>query len=145
MKAQNYRNHLRFYIPHHVVFYGLSILGMICCIWQACRDTPLRLIWAFMAFLVFMITFLAFMLRQHYALMNQDRTVRLEMRFRYYALTGQRLELLEDRLSFKQIAALRFASDTELAPLVARTLAENLEPAAIKQAIRDWQADHMRV
>jgi hypothetical protein len=67
------------------------------------------------------------------------------MRFRYYALTQQRLELLEDKLSFGQIAALRFASDEELPALVKRTVSENLSPGDIKKSIKNWLPDHMRV
>jgi len=145
MKEQNYRNHLRYYIPHHVVFYSLCIAGMACCIYKAWQDPALRWVWAFMGFVVFLIAFLSFMLRQHYALMNQDRIVRLEMRFRYYALTGKRLEDLEGRLSFGQIAALRFAADEELPQLVERALNENLSPDAIKRAVQHWLPDHMRV
>ena len=85
------------------------------------------------------------MLRQHYALNNQNRIVRLEMRFRYYVLTNERLEKLEDRLSFGQISALRFASDEELPALVNRTLDENLSPDAIKRSVKRWNPDHMRV
>jgi len=103
------------------------------------------LIWMFIAFSFFMIGWLSFMLRQHYALNNQNRIVRLEMRFRYYVLTNERLEKLEDRLSFGQISALRFASDEELSALVNRTLVENLSPDAIKKAVNHWNADHMRV
>ena len=85
------------------------------------------------------------MLRQHYALGNQNRIVRLEMRLRYYQLTGKRLEPLEEKLSFGQIAALRFASDAELLPLMERAEKENLSPKQIKQAIQNWQGDYMRV
>ena len=85
------------------------------------------------------------MLRQHYALNNQNRIVRLEMRFRYYTLTHERLEPLEINLSFGQLAALRFASDEELPTLVQRALKENLSPKDIKKSIRVWLPDHMRV
>ena len=85
------------------------------------------------------------MLRQHYALGNQNRIVRLEMRLRYYQLTGKRFEPLEQQLLFGQIAALRFASDEELLPLIDRTLKENLSAKQIKQSVVNWQADDMRV
>ena len=85
------------------------------------------------------------MLRQHYALGNQNRIVRLELRFRYYIITGKRLEPLECRLNFSQLAALRFASDEELPALVERAVKENLGGRQIKKSIRNWLPDHMRV
>ena len=85
------------------------------------------------------------MMRQHYALTCQNRIVRLEMRLRYYQLTQKRLEAIEDQLSFGQLAALRFASDEELVPLLEKTLREKLSPDAIKKAIHHWQPDQMRV
>ena len=85
------------------------------------------------------------MLRQHYALGNQNRIVRLEMRLRYYLLTQKRFEPLEEQLSFNQIAALRFASDEELPDLIRRTINESLSPKEIKKAIKNWTPDYMRV
>jgi len=85
------------------------------------------------------------MLRQHYALTVQNRVVRLEMRLRYYQLTHTRLEDIESKLSFGQIAALRFASDAELPALVDRALQEQLTPDAIKRSIKNWMPDDMRV
>ena len=85
------------------------------------------------------------MLRQHYALTTQDRIVRLEVRFRYFTLTGQRFEPLEKNLSLGQILALRFASDGEFPELVKRAIAENLSPDDIKRAVKEWQGDYMRV
>jgi len=85
------------------------------------------------------------MLRQHYALGNQNRIVRLEMRLRYYQLTQKRFEPLEQQLSFNQIAALRFASDEELIELIRRAINESLSPKDIKKAIQNWTPDYMRV
>ena len=92
-----------------------------------------------------MIFFLAFMLRQHYALGNQNRIIRLEMRLRYFLLTSNRFETFEPQLSFGQIAALRFASDAELPALLQQTIAEQLKPGSIKSRIQNWVPDHMRL
>lgn len=145
MKKQDYSNHTRYYTPHHFIFYpvvGLLFTASILCIFIY----PGRSVeWAAIAFLFFIAGWLAFMLRQHYALTNQNRIVRLEMRLRYFELTQKRFTTIESRLSFKQIAALRFASDEELLSLIERAIAENLSPDKIKRSIKNWQPDLMRV
>ncbi len=142
---QNYKNHLRFYIPHHFVFYPLLLVLIAFAVWQSFADAHNHFLWMFMAVIVLLIGWLAYMLRQHYALTLQNRVVVLEMRFRYYVLTHERLEHLEDRLSFAQIASLRFASDEELPALVQRTLNENLSGDDIKRSIKQWLPDYKRV
>ena len=142
---QNYKNHLRFYPAHHFVFYPIVTALFAFAMWQGFTDEVSSKLWFFAAVLVFIIGWLSFMLRQHYGMTLQNRVVILEMRLRYYVLTNQRLEVLEEKLNFGQIAALRFASDAELPPLVQRTLAENLSPFEIKQAIETWLPDHRRI
>jgi hypothetical protein len=144
MKKQQYSNHLRWYAPHHFVFYPVVIFFFAWSIRAACTHPDKRLEFTFIAVIFFLIAALSFMLRQHYALGNQNRIVRLEMRLRYYQLTNTHFETIEHQLTFGQIAALRFASDAELTALVQRTLSEHLSPSAIKQSIKDWQADEMR-
>ncbi|GAB3918219.1 DUF6526 family protein [Larkinella terrae] len=145
MKTQNYENHVRFYPPHHFVFYPISLILLGMSIYYTLKSEEETLLWLFISFAIFLIIWVSFMLRQHYALTNQDRIVRLEMRFRYYVLTGQRLETIENQLSFGQILALRFASDAELPALTQRALSENLSPKDIKKAIVNWLPDDMRV
>ena len=104
--------------------------------------------WMFFTWITIVLVFIfwvAVMLRQHYALGNQDRIVRLEMRLRYFELTGKRFEPMEKQLTLGQIAALRFAGDEELLPLMQRAAQEKLGAKEIKLAIQDWQADDMRV
>ncbi len=144
MKTQNYDNHTRYYIPHHFIFYPVILLSIGFCIFMSLQTTENKFTWYALAFSFFMTMSLSFMLRQHYALNNQNRIVRLEMRFRYYVLTGERLELFENQLSFGQIAALRFASDEELPKLVNTTLVKKLTPKEIKMQISNWKPDFMR-
>lgn len=145
MKKQDYHHHLMFYTPHHFIFY--PVIGILAVIAGYCayHYADSRLAFVLLAIAFIMLGWLSYMLRQHYALTNQNRTVRLEMRLRYYQLTGIRLEAYEDKLSFGQIAALRFASDEELPVLLQRTVNEGLTPDAIKKSVKNWYPDHMRV
>ena len=145
MAIQNYKHHIRYYIPHHFIFYPFVLFSTSACAYLAMTTENMqRLLWIALAVAFLAITWLSYMLRQHYALNNQNRIVRLEMRFRYYVLTQNRIEPLESKLSFGQIAALRFASDEELPALIQRTLNENLSSDDIKKSIRVWLPDHMR-
>ena len=144
MKKQNYGNHIRWYIPHHFVFYPVILAGMVLSAIGAAKMPEQLYIWLATIALFLIVGILSLMLRQHYALGNQDRIVRLEMRLRYYQLTGKRLEDVEPQLGMGRVGALRFASDEELPALVQRALAENLSADEIKKAVKNWQADDMR-
>ena len=50
-----------------------------------------------------------------------------------------------NKLSFSQIAALRFSSDEEFLDLVHKTGSENLSGKEIKKNIKNWRADYDRV
>jgi len=71
----------------------------------------------------------------------QDRVIRLEMRVR---LTRLGLERELDQLEHRQLIALRFASDSEIAALARRAIGEKLPPDQIKRAIQQWQGDYFR-
>ncbi|MBC7914470.1 MAG: hypothetical protein H7Y07_10150 [Pyrinomonadaceae bacterium] len=145
MKVQNYSNHRKYHYPHHFIFYPLLIIAAVIC-WKFRSQYPSeRHAFDLMLIIIALLGWLSFMTRQHYALKNQNRIIRLEMRLRYYQLTQKRLEALEDKLSFGQIAALRFASDEELPDLITRTIKENLSAEQIKKAIKSWLPDTMRV
>lgn len=145
MEQQDYKHHIRFYPPTHFFFYPVSLLLTIGSAIITYREENNRLVWAAITIAFFMIMVLAMLGRQHYALTNQNRIVRLELRLRYFQLTGKRFDPLESQLLFGQIAALRFAGDAELPALVERALKEGLSADAIKQAIKEWLPDHMRV
>ncbi len=145
MKEQNYKSHVFYYPPHHYFFYGASITVFVICGFGMYKYAEQRVLWIVITVLMILIVWLALMVRQHYALGNQNRTVRLEMRLRYYILAGKRFEKIEEQLSFKQIAALRFAPDEELLPLIYRAVNEKLNPDQIKRSIISWLPDDMRV
>ena len=144
MNIQNYKNHSRYYYPHHFIFYPVVILLFIFSVRAYTHYKELQLEFALLAFAFILLGWLSFMMRQHYALNNQNRIIRLELRLRFYQLTNQRLELLEDKLSLPQLAALRFASDEELPRLTQIAAENNLSPDLIKKSIKKWLPDNMR-
>jgi len=143
-KKQSYTNHIQFYPTHHFVFYPLATLLLIASIAFIFIKED-KLLWSFISILIALIVWVSFMLRQHYSLILQNRIIRLEMRYRYFVLTNERFELIENKLRDSQIFALRFASDDELPGLVKKTLEENLSSNRIKRSILMWNPDNNRV
>lgn len=144
MKTQSYKNHIRFYIPHHFVYYPIIMTLLFFSIYFI-FTTEDSLIWVFISAVFVVLFCLAFMLRQHYALTLQNRIVRLELRYRYFSITGKRLEDFEHQLNDDQLFALRFAPDNELLALIKKAINENLSGTAIKKAINHWKGDYERV
>jgi len=145
MKKQQYSNHKRYYIPHHFILLPVLTALFFIGAFNSCQGKENSLPWLLFTISIACILYLAIMLRQHYALGNQNRIVRLEFKLRYFEMFGKRSAAVEKQLSFDQIAALRFANDEEFAELLHQALQEGLSGGAIKRAIRDWQADNERV
>lgn len=144
MEKQSFKNHIRYYVPHHFVYYPIIMLFLAFSVYFIFTSED-KLIWTFISAIFVVLFCLAFMLRQHYALTLQNRMVRLELRYRYFSLTGKRLEDFEKQLKEDQLFALRFAPDEELIELIERTLLENLSGTEIKKAIIHWKGDYERV
>ena len=145
MKKQDASNYIRFYTPHHFIFYPVACIMAVISCYFSFKYREQHFEWMATAIAFVLILWLSFMMRQHYALTLQDRIVRLEMSVRYHQLTGSRLEDVGPGLTFGQISSLRFASDAELQQLVNHTITEKLSPADIKKAITNWKEDHLRV
>jgi len=145
MNKQHYSNHKKYYIPHHFIFLPLMIFLIVLGIRNMYADPLNKICWLILSVMSFCILYLAIMVRQHYALGNQDRIVRLEFRLRYFEMLGASSSEVEHQLSFAQIAALRFANDTEFKILLQRALHEKLGADEIKKAIANWKADTMRL
>lgn len=145
MQVQNYHNHRKFYPPHHFVYLPLLIVLEIFGIYKIWDDPSNQLNWILFSVIVFLLFYLAIMVRQHYALGLQNRMVRLEFKQRYFEIFGQRSDEVAEKLSFDQIAALRFAYDEEFKELLYRALHENISGNEIKKSIRNWKPDLHRI
>lgn len=146
MQNQNYNNHIRWYVPHHFVFYPVMLALMVFCGYKVVNvPESEQSLWAVLGVGFFTISWLSYMLRQHYALTLQNRLVLTELRYRYFVLTGSRFEPFEIELSDGQLFALRFAPDEEFAVLTERAVNEKLSPNDIKKAIKNWKGDYSRV
>ena len=145
MKTQNYSNHKRYYIPHHFIFLpilaGLQTLG----VWKYFNDKENTLIWLLFSVIIFLIIYLTVMVRQHYALENQNRIIRLEFQQRYFEIFGERSDQVIKQLRFSQIAALRFAYDEEFKAILAQALNKDISGDEIKKSIKNWRPDYYRV
>lgn len=145
METQNYNNHRKFYPPHHFIFLPVLFFLEIFGIYKVFEDSEHELLWILFSVLIFLILYLAIMIRQHYALGLQNRLVRLEFKQRYFEIFNKRSDEVEEKLSFSQIAALRFAYDDEFKELLYKTLKENISGDQIKRSIKKWRPDHHRI
>lgn len=145
MKKQQYSNHKRYYAPHHFVLLPALVALIFIGAANSYRSKENSLSWLLFTITIACVLYLAVMIRQHYALGNQNRIVRLEFKLRYFELFGKRSAAVEKQLSFDQIAALRFANDEEFVELLRKALQDDLTGDEIKRAVRDWQADNERV
>lgn len=141
--TQNFKNHTRFYPLHHFIYLPMSIAILITAISLA-LTTPDQALSVFYILSAILFIIAGFMMRI-YALKNQDRIIRMEMRQRYFELTGKVFEEQANSLTTAQLVALRFASNEEFLPLLERAIDEKMAPKAIKQAIVNWKADYRRV
>lgn len=140
---QNYANHARLVPLYHYVLFLILLVNLA---WTGYRlvaapglETAVGLLLAFGLVLI------AFFARA-FALKAQDRVIRLEMRLRMREVLPADLAARFAEFRPGQLIALRFASDAELPALARKVLDEpSLDSRAIKQLIKNWQADDLRV
>jgi hypothetical protein len=141
---QSYKNHAQIVPLYHRVLTLLLLLilsGSIVNLTKSWGDST-RFYSASLIVALTIAAILLFIFVRVFPLKAQDRAIRAEEQLRHYVLTGQ---LLDSRLTMRQIVALRFASDTEFVALAQRAVEQSLSPDAIKREIRQWRADTYRV
>jgi hypothetical protein len=143
MEAQNYKNHRRYVPLYTFVLSGLITLILAGAVWNFYRayDAHSGRLSAALIFALTIVSIFFYIYARAFALRAQDRAIRAEENFRYFALTGKRLD---SRLRMGQIIALRFADDAEFVALADRAANENMRSDDIKKAIQIWRADHYR-
>ena len=145
MTTQNYSNHARYYPFHHFVITPLTLVFLGWTVNKmdfSNQETISESIYLFIgAFVLFLLPLLARM----YALKLQNRIILNEMRNRYFHLAGKTFDEKEKDLKLGQIIGLRFASDEEFLGLIDRAIAEKLTSKEIKQQIKNWRGDYIRV
>lgn len=143
------KNTPMYYPWHHFVLLPLAFIMAGYAIKHyanvAGNDDEIARLWFSVAALAVIGLGVLVMLRQHYALQLQDRVCRLEVRQRYFEVSGQRFAALEKQLTLSQILSLRLAGDAELPALAQAAATEKLSPKDIQARITDFQFDAMRV
>ena len=142
-ETQTYQNHVRYYPLVHFVLVPVLLFNIV---WQAVRlyQEPNwdRAEWLLAAFALLILNVAA----RLQALKAQDRVIRLEERLRYREILPADLAAQAAQLKTGKILALRFASDEELPELLQRILNGELKtPKEIKQAVKNWRGDYLRV
>ncbi len=142
METQNLQNHAKFVPGFHIGVLGIFIANLIHRAVRLVQDPSLE---QGFSFLVAIGLILCAFYGRIFALTVQDRVIRLEMRLRMERVLPADLRGRIGEFSVGQLVALRFASDAELPELARKVLDEKIEDRkAIKQLVRDWQADWLR-
>ena len=140
--VQSYKKHARFLPGFHFFVIPVLLVNLL---------NEMRHVWmepsrhfAFQVVFAAALLTAAFLSRIQ-ALTVQDRVIRLEMRLRLRGILPPDLQPNIDTLTHRQLVALRFASDAEMADLVRDVLAGKLGSGKeIKMRVRNWQSDWLR-
>jgi len=141
--AQNYENHAKFVPAFHYVMAPLLMASVLYFGYRAATAFSVENL----MFLLFSVgTFIASFEARLFPLGVQDRVIRLEERMRMERLFPDDMKARIGDFSNAQMVGLRFASDEELPDLARRVLDEGMtDRKAVKQAVKNWRADHQRI
>lgn len=140
--TQSYKNHARFLPPYHFFVMPVLLVNLLNTGRHLFQQMTLHNAWE----VVFALGLLGLgLFSRVQALTVQDRVIRLEERLRLRQLLPADLHPHIDTLTHRQLVALRFASDQELADLVREVIAGQLPtPKDIKLRVRNWRPDFLR-
>jgi Family of unknown function (DUF6526) len=141
--GQNFSNHAQMVPGYHYVTSPLSLIYVVWSIARLVRDPGAETAYSLVGALAL---FGAVAYARLSALRAQDRTIRLEERLRYTRILPADLQSRIEEIRPSHLIALRFSSDAEAPELVRKVLANpEMKPKEIKQSIKQWRADYLRV
>jgi uncharacterized protein DUF6526 len=137
---QNFANHTR-QVPQFVVGMMVLMVNLLGRLYELRYGITFRSVMDVLVGAV-LIVLIVFVRRS--AVTVQDRLIRLEMRLRLVTALPDMTSRIPE-FTLDQLVALRFAGDAELPALARKVLDEKLnDRKAIKQLVKDWQADYLR-
>jgi Family of unknown function (DUF6526) len=142
VREQTYKKHARWRPWFHFFVIPVLLVNVLVSVWHFWQMRQLETAYG----VVFAIALLGLgILSRNQALTVQDRLIRLEMRLRLRQILPPELQPRITDLTPRQLVALRFASDEELADLVRDVFAGKITASSdIKRRVRNWQADWLR-
>jgi hypothetical protein len=142
VREQNYKNHARLLPPFHFFVIPVLLVNVLNEVRHVVQSPTRHTAWEVVLAAALLV--LGFLSRIQ-PLTVQDRVIRLEERMRMRQLLPPELHQHVDTLSHRQLVALRFASDAELADLVREVVDGKLATGKdIKLRVRNWRADWLR-
>ena len=140
---QNYKNHARLLPLFHFFVLPVLFANLLYSVGLAWSNPSLGTgLGVLVALALQMIPILARLM----ALKAQDRVIRLEMRLRLREKLPLDMHSRINELTPEHMIGLRFAGDAELPELVRQALGGTLTTTkSVKEMVKDWQADHLRV
>ena len=141
-KTQSFENHNRVVPPYHMFAIPIFMINFIWRLVQLKDGITFASIMNVLLAIAFLILILYARL---FSLTVQDRVIRLEMRLRLAEILPVDLRPRIPEFTVAQLVSMRFASDAELPSIARKVLDEKLsDRKAIKQLVKDWQADYVR-
>ena len=141
-RVQNYKSHTRFLPPFHFFVIPVLLINFLNEIRHVYLEPSRHTAWVLVVALALLT--LGFLSRIQ-ALTVQDRVIRLEERLRMRQMLPPDLHQHIDALTHRQLVALRFASDAELADLVREIVGGRLSTSKeIKLRVKAWRPDWLR-
>lgn len=140
---QTLQNHAKMVAPFHYILLPILLINLLLSMYRFATAFSFETAWlVWMAVALIMIALFA----RIFALQAQDRVIRLEERMRLQTLLPDELKPRIHDFTMDQLAALRFASDSELPNLARRVLEDGIDDRkTIKQLIVTWRADYQRL